>query len=557
MTSAVLPAMMRAIVVASCLAGLFGCSSTTTGSDDAPPRIEITSPARGTFVEGSSVEVTGKVTDDKSGVRALINGTEVVPAADGSFTTTVTVTTGISIIESHAIDSANNDTRDVRAVMAGTLATADGSMASPLGARVGTQGFDKIGSALAITAKAIDFKAAAMAMNPVYRSSGCNSATINVENLTLSNIAVKLVPQTGKLNAGVDITNVNVQMHANFRAVCISGSTTIKVHASMAHVKGDLAVAVAGGKLATTLPAATVTLDGFTIDIGGVPGVLENLIKGEARKAVENALTTVIKDKVPKLANDTFAGLLAKPVNADVLGHTLSLSAVPKQVQLSADGLFVAVDTKVKVEGGEGGMFVASPSPMSASLMPTTGVGLAVADDTLNQLFSGLWAAGAIDQELKLDGQLAVLSALLDDDAASLRITAALPPTVAGDADALHLTIGDLMLSVKDANGTEIQNIALSVKTTLEASPTQTGAITLTVGQPTLFAQVISQNEEVDRPMTDEQFEGIINGAWGLIGSQADTALAGLTMPSLAGVTLGAPSLEGRSGYVVADIPVE
>jgi hypothetical protein len=236
----------------------------------------------------------------------------------------------------------------------------------------------------------------------------------------------------------------------------------------------------------------------------------------------------------------------------------VTLTTAPKIIDLSPEGLFVAVDTKVKVTGGEGGMYVASPSPMTAALMPTTGIGAAIANDTINQLFSGLWAAGAIDQTVGLDGQLAVLAALLDDDAASLAISASLPPTVFGDGAALGLAIGDLMISVKDSGGNEIQKIALSIKTSLQASPTQTGAVTLTVGQPTLFAQVITQNlDVVDRPMTDEQFEGIINGAWGLVGGQADAALAGLTMPSIGGVTLGAPTLQGNAGYLVADIPVQ
>ena len=189
--------------------------------------------------------------------------------------------------------------------------------------------------------------------------------------------------------------------------------------------------------------------------------------------------------------------------------------------------------------------------------MQSSGVGVAIADDLVNQLFSGLWAAGAIDQTVDIKGQLAVLGALLDDDAASLGISLALPPTVTAEGAELALAIGDLMISVKDGTGAEIQNIALSVKTTLSASPTQTGAVTLTVGQPQLFAQIISSSDVIDRPMTSAQFEGIVGGAWGLIGGQADSALASLSLPSLAGLELGTPSIEGRSGYVFADLPLK
>ncbi|MGE0403495.1 MAG: hypothetical protein AB7T06_42715 [Kofleriaceae bacterium] len=548
---------MRAIAVASCLSGLVACSA-SSGVDETPPTIEITSPERGTFAQGSEVQVTGFVHDDSPGVIARVNGQDITPAADGSFSATVPVAEGISIIQSFAVDKANNETRDVRAVMAGTLATSDGSQVSPLGARVGAQTFGKLGTALGAMAEGMDWTAIGRAMNPVYNSSGCNSAKIDIESINISNIDVALVPTAGKLGTEVLLSNVVVDMDADFRAVCISGSTSIKVRSSLAHINGDLALAVKAGAIDTTLPAASVQLDGFSIDIGGVPGAIESLIKGEARKAVEKALTNAIKDKVPELANEQLSGLLAKPFAADVLGHPVSLTTSPKEITLSADGLFVAVDTKVKVTGGEGGMYISSPTPMTAALMPTTGIGAAIADDTLNQLFSGLWAAGAIDQDVGLDGNLAVLAALLDDDAASLSISASLPPTVSGDGAALTLSIGDLMIDVKDSGGNQIQQIALSVKTSLQASPTQTGTITLAVGQPELFAQVITQNADVvDRPMTSEQFEGIIGGAWGLVGGQADQALAGLHMPTIGGVTLGAPSLAGNAGYLVADIPVQ
>lgn len=550
--------MMRAIAVASCLfSGLVGCSA-SSAVDETPPTIEILTPSRGTFAQGDRVTVTGVVHDDSPGVIAQVNGQNITPASDGSFSAEVTVGQGISIIESFAVDKADNKARDVRAVMAGTLATSDGSAVSPLGARVGAQAFTKLGNALGTMAQGMDWTAIGVAMNPVYNSSGCNSAKIDIQSISIGAVNVGLVTSAGKLNAQVDLTNVVVNMHTNFKALCISGSTSIQVRSSKAKVNGDLALAVTGGAVNATLPAASVNLEGFELNVGGVPGAIEDLVQGEARKAVEKALTNAIKDKVPEMANEQLSGLLAKPFAADVLGHPVTLTTAPKELTLSTDGLFVAIDTKVKVTGGEGGMYVSAPSPMTAALMPGTGIGAAVANDTLNQLFSGLWAAGAIDQSVSLEGNLGVLGALLDDDAKSLQIKASLPPTVFGDGAALGLAIGDLMIDVKDAGGNQIQQIALSIKTSLQASPTQSGTVTLAVGQPELYAQVITQNlDVVDRPMTDEQFEGIINGAWGLVGGQADAAMAGLHMPTIGGVMLGAPSLQGNAGYLVADIPVQ
>ncbi len=548
--------MMRAIAICSVFGGLIGCAS--NGGVDAPPTLEITSPQRGTTIQGDSVQVTGVVTDDHDAkkVKVVINQTEVTPAADGTFTATVPIAAGITVLETHATDGGANDVRDVRAVLAGDLAMSDGSKAAPVGARVGAQAFKALGGAMATTIKNLDFATLVQSMNPVYDNGGCLGAKIDITSLTISDAGVALVPKTGAVDTAVTLDNVVVKLHANFKVACIGGSTTITVKSSRAHIDGDLGLAVAGGKLTSSLAGAAVTLDGFSIDIGGVPGAIESLLKGQARTAAENALTKAVRDRVPAMADSALAGLTAKPFNAKLLGHATKLTVAPAQVNLSADGLFFAVDTKVAVTGGEGGMYVSSPSPMSASLMQSTGVGVAIADDLVNQLFSGLWAAGAIDQTVDIKGQLAVLGALLDDDAASLGISLALPPTVTGDGTDLALTIGDLMLSVKDASGGEIQKIALSVKTTLSAAPTQTGALLLTIGQPKLYAQIIAQSDVVDRPLSSEQFEGIVGGAWGLIGGQADSALSSLSLPSVGGMQLGTPSLEGRAGYVFADIPL-
>ena len=174
----------------------------------------------------------------------------------------------------------------------------------------------------------------------------------------------------------------------------------------------------------------------------------------------------------------------------------------------------------------------------------------------MNQLFAGLWGAGAFEQTVSIDS-VGVLASLLDDDAASLSIELMLPPTVSTMGGVLELGVGDLIVSVKDAGGVEIQKLALSLSTTLAAGPTQSGAITMTVGAPTVYAQILAQTDAVDRPLTAEQVEGIVTGVWGVVGGQADAALAKLPMPAVGGVTFGAPAVEGRDGFVFADVAVQ
>lgn len=546
---------MRTSLIALAL-GLVGCSAAEQGDgDNPPPTLEITSPARGTMSDAGSIRVTGVVTDDGP-VQVTVNGQAVSPAADGSFEATVALTEGIALVETHAIDTAGNDVRDVRAVLVGALAPSDGTLAAPIAARAGTSAIGAVATALGTAANAIDFNAVVKAMNPVFSDTGCLGAVVNVTNVSLGNIGVGLTPGAGKLGTAVTINNVVVTANANFRVACVGGSTTVTLRATRARINGDLGVRVAAGKLATSLPSPTIALDGFSFDIGGVPGALESLFRNQVRNAVENALANAIRDRVPPLADQALAGLLAKPFALDVLGRPTRLTVAPAAVDLSAAGLFVAVDTKVLVEGGEGGTFVTAPASASPGMMDSGNLGVALADDLVNQLFAGLWAAGALDMQLGIDA-VGPLAVILDDDVATLDIKLALPPTVSTSTGDLALAVGDLLVIGRDSSGTEVQSVALSLRTSLSAAPTSGNTIALAVGTPTIKAQVLVQTEVVDFPLTDDKVEGLVTGVWGAIGGLADEALANLPLPSLAGVQLGAPTIAGRDHFVLADVPLQ
>ncbi len=215
---------MRAIAICSVFGGLIGCAA--DGGPDAPPTLEITSPARGTTLQGDSVEVSGVVTDDHGAkkVKVVINQTEDTPAADGTFTATVPVSAGITVLETHAIDGGANDVRDVRAVMAGELATSDGTKAAPVGARVGAPAFAALGGAMGQTIKGLDFTALAQTMNPVYDNGGCLGAKIDITSLTISDAGVALVPKAGALDTLASSTSGSlhedaVQLGTVFRAM--------------------------------------------------------------------------------------------------------------------------------------------------------------------------------------------------------------------------------------------------------------------------------------------------------------------------------------------------
>jgi len=538
--------MMRGIAVVLLSGAISACSSAAT---DEPPTLEVLTPERGTLSNSSTVRVTGRASASK----VTVNGTDAVVQKDGTWEATLQVEDGITLIETHAIRG-DIDLRDVRAVMAGSLSPTDGTTSGPIAARVGAEGFMKVGTALAATAQALDWQALAVSMNPIYDTSGCNSAKIDIQELSVGRIGIGLTPKPGAVGAGVTIDDVYVKMKVNFRAVCIGGSTTAVVRSTRANINGDLSLAAAAGKLDATLPSSTVQLDGFSLDVSGIPGAIESLVKGEVRKAAEKALNNVIKQQVPAKAGEALGGLLAQPLNTNLLGNATTFTITPASVVIDDTGLVAAVDAKVLVAGGEGGMFVASPMPLD-SMTWQGDIGLALADDLVNQLLSGLWATGAITPTVKLEGPLSVLSAILDSSTQSLKIDMKLPPMVRANNGILELAVGDLILSARDASDTEVQSFALSLTTSLAASPSTSGTIAVTLGEPSIKAQVIKQSTTDDT--TGEQLEGIVDGAWGLVGNMLGDVVGAMPMPSVAGMQIGVPAIKGQQGFLVVELPVQ
>lgn len=548
---------MRAAVATILLAGLTACaSSTAKQGPDVPPTLQVTSPQRGATVDGDSLTVTGTATGG-AGLTVTVDNTEVPLAKDGSFTATVPATPGISIIETHAKDQAGHDVRDVRAVLAGTLAASDGTHAATIAAHASPAVLTAVGKTVASDAQAVDYTAIAQQLNPVYDNGGCLGAVVNITSVSVGNVDVQLTPNSGALAAAVTIGNVVVKAHVDFKVACIGGSDTLTVSSSAAHINGDLGITVSGGQLVTSLPGASVSLDDFNLSVGGIPSAVVSLFEGTVKSKVQTALQNAITSKLPPIANAKLAGLLAQPFDANLLGIATTLTVTPTTATVAPDGMLVAVDSKVAVTGGAGGVFLEQPAPDPSMLASTTqNLGVGIANDVVNQLLGGLWAAGAFDKTVPISS-VGPLSGLLDPDATQLSISVSLPPTVQSDsAGTLQLAIGDAIIKVQDASGNDLQTIALSVQTTISAGPTQSGALALALGTPTVYAQVTGQVNDGSRPLTDAQVEAIVSGAWNLVAQQAGEALGKLPMPSIAGLQLGTPTVGAASNFVVADIPV-
>jgi hypothetical protein len=552
-TTVALGPAMRITTTGAVLAGfvLTACGGTETTGEDVAPILAISSPERGTLASETTIVVTGTATDDADGLRVTVNGAAVDLGADGSFSASVTVAPGLAIVETRAIDAGGHEARDVRAVLAGPLAAANGIVDDAIGARIGRGGLAAMSRAIADVVETVDFTAAGQAVNPVYDNGGCLGATVNITSIEVGSIDLGLDPTTGSLATDVSINDLVVRLHASYDVACIGGSSNLTIRADRVRIQGGLALAVQSGDLVSSLSAVTVGFTGFDLDVGGLPDAVVNLFNGVLDDRVASALAGVIRDQVPPLANSALAELSGMSYGVNLLGHQVNVGVAASRVTIDSTGAFIALDTRLSVTGGEGGMYLATPGPIDTSLIAgVDGIGLTLADDAVNELFAGLWAAGALDLTIPASDDVPV-AVLLDDETASVDVKMSLPPTMSTTDDILHLGFGDLILTGRDANGEILQQFAVSITTTLAAATSPDGRLELAIGPPTAWAQVLVQSDRVERELDADQIEDLMSSVWRLVSPMASDALAEVPMPAIGGVTMTDAELATTSGFVV------
>jgi hypothetical protein len=372
---------------------------------------------------------------------------------------------------------------------------------------------------------------------------------VNITSIDVGGVDVTLDPTTGLIDTQVALNDLVVRLHANYKVACIGGGSDLTIRADRVLIRGGLGLGLSGDDLTSSLDGVSVGFTGFDLDVGGLPDAVVNLFNGILDDRVAAALAGVIRDRVPPLANGALAEVAGKAYGVTLLDREIAIRVAPSQVTVDSAGAFISLDSSLVVDGGEGGAYLATPATMGAAVLTgSDGIGVAVADDAVNQLFAGLWAAGAFD--LEVPGG-APIPGLLDDEVTTLDVSMSLPPTMSTTDGILQLALGDVIVTGKDAAGETLQQFAVSLTTTLAAATNDEGRITLAVGPPTTYAQVLVQTDRVERPISGEELEELITSFWSVIGPIANDVLETVPMPAIGGVTVGTADIQSTGGYIV------
>ncbi|HVO30336.1 MAG TPA: hypothetical protein VMV18_06355 [bacterium] len=511
--------MKRVVTVLPIAMALAGCAnrglSAAKEVEHVPPELTITEPARGTIAgDVQVVEVKGTASDAGSGLKSVtVNGATADVAADGSFSAVVPVQPGITLLQTTATDNDGNTKSDARSVMSGALADPTAAVANGLAARINAQTLTALGDIGAEEIQAMDIGADLQPYNPVVSKGGsCLGVQVSVDSISKSNVILVLTPVDGGIAFDATIDNLDVEMTADFDAVCIGGSAGISLLADSYHLTGTFALDVQNGQVVSGVPNAYGQFQNFQLSVGIIPSSVINLIPN-IDQTVADAITSQLQQKVPNLVT-TYLGGYGYTKAITVLGMELDATVTPTAIDFTPTGGTLTMTTNFAIKDHpsvSGYPLIAAPLPdMPDTEAPGAGFRLAVNDNSLNQLFDALWSTGMIDRTIDLSSDTTNstgLAGLVD----SVQLYLPYPPVVSSQMSgaAATISIGDLEVTAMK-NGQPVTKIALNAQLGLEPYVDANNAIRLQVTNPTAYLSVINDGTITGpNPLNDSNLEAL------------------------------------------------
>jgi hypothetical protein len=550
---------MRTLTIVGLIA-LAGCSDHPYDPDGPAidpnaPVVHITSPDRGFFAgDVQMVTVTGTATDDTAVASVTVNDVPATLNADGTWTAQVPVTAGTNLLHAIALDASNNAGKESRSVVAGPTNPVSTVVSNAITATLSAQTFTALGNGAAGYVNTADLEALISPSNPVLSDGAedgpdCLYVQGSVTSMTIGNTAISLVPQTGGLALDAELTNVNVGMHLDYAAACISGSRDITIAATQISVKGNLAIGVASGQFAISLDSPNVTVTGFDAELGGLTGDIVDLL--DLNDAFGPLIGWATEKFVVPMINTELDGL-NQTKTISVLNSMVDVSVTPSAITFTNDGGIVELDTSIRAHGDSGAFVDVTNTAPAMDL--SHGFQLAVAANAANQALTSMWSAQALSDTLNLaNGSYGDIGTLYD----SVNISAAAPPYVdASSGNGLVLTIGDLMGTFMNGEVTTTQ-IAINAQVDVTVATQTDGSLQLEVGQPTTYVDILSQGVSGANELSNAQFEALTSFALARIIAIGSGSLGAIPLPSIGGVGVQNVSIAPQTGYLVVDGTVQ
>jgi hypothetical protein len=528
--------------------------------DIVDPTIVVDSPLRGTMTEDGLVLVTGHVSDEGSGVAQVeINGQLAELAADGSFSASVSLEHGITMLQSVVSDVAGNQSDDLRAILNGPMVPQGTPVPDAIIAKVNAKTLGVLESSVESLVESVDFGQVAQPLNPlVDAGNSCAGVKVDLNTAEKSKVTMALLPTNNGIEVEVIMHDLDVDMTADYSIGCFGGgaSGSVNISASSARATATLDVSIdAGGEIQVDLSNVNTSFVDFDLDVGGLPEVIVNLFNGTVESKVRGILEDQVQTLVPSTGKEFLAEFTSASWSVPVLSDTLNVSIAPTSVDISEEGIALRVEANTEFAAVEGASYLSSPRPPPMAGSNDQGLNVGIADDLGNQLLASLWASGLLEANIQ---PLLVehMQALFGETADDIRVELALPPIISPDPanNAVRLSIGDLLVHVGDGSTTLVE-FAISADIDL-AVTNEGGTLKLTTDAASVYGKLIELSDEVALNVNDATVAAIADIAIREISGQSDGLLDAIPIPSFGAIMLGLPEVRAADGYLMLDADI-
>lgn len=547
-----------AIALIGAVASLAACDKEIPKDDPrnpSAPKVRFTSPQRGTILnEVEEVTVTGTAIDPDADLKSVtINGQDVPVDAAGNFTAKLAVKPGVTLLRAVATDLEGNVGKQTQAVMAGKMSPNDTEVADGIMTRISEETLNAIGRGTAKYIADTDLGALVAPMNPVINAGAadgpdCLYGQVHIGALDVSSATIALTPVQGAIDINIILNGLKVPMVANYAAACVDGTSNISANADKVTINARLQLAVTNGLFDVKLVNPDVTFTNLRINTGGLTGQIINLLQID--RAIGPILGVAAERFVVPMINKSLAGLNTTK-QVDIMGKKMDISIKPATIDVDVDGAMIRLDTSFRMQGdteGKGFVYMANRDPAMSAL---PGFAMAVADDSLNQMFGSMWGAGVMNQTIDLKtGNYGTAGNLFS----KIETLALLPPTVDANGDgSLKVVIGDMMAKFTDNESALVTAASINGDVRLKVESTATGELRLAVDNPNITVDVLDSVEGVEgtNALSNDQFEAIVSFGLSRGVAVAAGTLGTIPLPAFGGVKVENVKAEAKGGFVM------
>ncbi|HTR56057.1 MAG TPA: hypothetical protein VMJ10_35515 [Kofleriaceae bacterium] len=534
---------MRNLLLASGLT-LIACSSGPAQLPD-PPVLQVTSPQRSLIQNGAgSIDVTGTATpgDDGAAIKSvMVNNVAAQVNADGSFSATIQVEEGATLIHTVATDDKGGVMTDTRSVEAGTLQQPGHSIPSALTAALSPQAFAAISNVASTIMTQENFTQLLAPMQPMVSKGGsCLGGQVYVDSLTLSNAKIGLVPVDGGLSFSVEIDGLDTEGHVTFDVACIGGSDTYSITADAVMVSGTLDVAPNGTMgFTTTLQNPNVSFTNLNISASGLPGDILDLI--DLTGAMSYIVSKGAEMFMGPMMNQAL-GALAGPKSVMLAGQTITFQVSPSNLTFSATEADVALDTSIVISGAASSKGFVSTDNGTPAMSAGQGLELGIAANLANDLMSQFSAIGLLN----------ITQAAPGGTFDSMQLTPTSAPMISADASngQMNVFLPDMTATFL-LQGNVVAKAALNVEIGAQIAPVNNGyGVAVTLGTPTIYLDVLPDVPN-QTELTNEDLQKAIQLCLTSQIASLTALLGSIPLPSMFGLTLRNVSVASDQGYVM------